>query len=81
MLCFQLQKILKAQNLPVWSIRKTHKADTKPGRDRVILYLNILLRARQKRKQLYPKYLKTRTAVLSIHKEKSVLSEFGFGKQ
>ena len=80
MLCFQLQKILKAQNLPVWSIRKTHKADTKLGRDHVILHLDIL-RARQKRKQLYPKYLKTRTAILSIHKEKSVLSEFGFSKQ
>lgn len=56
MLCCQLQKILKAQNLPVQSIRKTHKADTKPwgGGEHVILHLDILLRPRQKRNQVYP---------------------------
>lgn len=48
---FSTSEIIKA-HLPVWPIRKTHKADTKPGRDHVIIHLNITLRPRQERYQV-----------------------------
>lgn len=87
MLCCQLQKILKAQNLPVQSIRKTHKADTKPwgggrgGRTCHSPPRHSPQTKTEKEPGISRQYLKTRTVVLSIHKEKSVLSKFGFGKQ